>query len=154
VPAAKEPFSNEILVAEPTTMIPVVMTETPAATEEVLAPAPGLKEMPKHQSFFDRILPRKNKPAPTTPATGKGRCLRTLKGHSGSVSSAVFSHDSRWVASASDDRTVKIWDADTGRFLRTLKGHSGGVSSIVFSHDSRWVASASGDRTVKIWDVV
>ena len=79
-------------------------------------------------------------------------CLQTLEGHSDSVRSVVFSHDSRQLASASRDRTVKIWDAATGECLQTLEGHSGSVRSVVFSHDSRQLASASGDRTVKIWD--
>ena len=79
-------------------------------------------------------------------------CLQTLEGHSDSVTSVVFSHDSRQLASASDDSTVKIWDAATGECLQTLEGHSDSVTSVAFSHDSRQLASASDDRTVKIWD--
>src|SRR4051795_7317242 len=47
-------------------------------------------------------------------------CLQTLEGHSSSVWSVTFSHDSAWLASASDDRTVKIWDASSGECLQTL----------------------------------
>jgi WD40 repeat protein len=81
-----------------------------------------------------------------------GACLQTLEGHSGVVSSVAFSHDSARLASASYDRTVKIWDACSGECLQTLKGHSGDVSSAAFSHDSARLASASWDNTVKIWD--
>ena len=81
-----------------------------------------------------------------------GACLQTLEGHSSSVSSVAFSHDSTWLASASGDRTVKIWDAGSGECLQTLEGHSDWVSSVAFSHDSTWLASASDDYTVKIWD--
>ena len=66
--------------------------------------------------------------------------------------SVVFSHDSRWLASASHDHTVKIWDAQTGECFQTLEGHGCRVTLVVFSHDSRWLASASYDRTVRIWD--
>jgi len=79
-------------------------------------------------------------------------CLQTLEGHSNRVISVAFSHDSARLASASDDSTVKIWDASSGECLQTLKGHSNWVNSVAFSHDSARLASASHDRTVKIWD--
>jgi WD40 repeat protein len=83
---------------------------------------------------------------------GWSACLQTLEGHSGEVSSVAFSHDSARLASASYDRTVKIWDAHSGACLQTLEGHSNYVSSVAFSHDSARLASASYDGTVKIWD--
>ncbi|KAF2682496.1 HET-domain-containing protein [Lentithecium fluviatile CBS 122367] len=49
-------------------------------------------------------------------------CLQTLEGHSSSVNSVAFSHDSARLASGSDDNTVKIWDASSGACLSTLKG--------------------------------
>ncbi|KAF2675781.1 hypothetical protein K458DRAFT_397616 [Lentithecium fluviatile CBS 122367] len=79
-------------------------------------------------------------------------CLQTLEGHSDSVTSVAFSHDSTRLASASYDNTVKIWDASSGECLSTLQGHSNAVTSVAFSHDSTRLASASYDNTVKIWD--
>ncbi|KAI9766187.1 MAG: hypothetical protein M1839_005017 [Geoglossum umbratile] len=88
------------------------------------------------------------------PATGDkwGACLQTLEGHSNSVHSVAFSHNSAWLASASGDQTVKIWDASSGECLQALEGHSNSVQSVAFSHNSAWLASASADQTVKIWD--
>jgi WD40 repeat protein len=83
---------------------------------------------------------------------GWSACLLTLEGHGGPVSSVAFSHDSARLASASYDRTVKIWDAHSGACLQTLEGHSDDVNSVAFSHDSARLATASYDRTVKIWD--
>ncbi|KAF2024984.1 hypothetical protein EK21DRAFT_104284 [Setomelanomma holmii] len=79
-------------------------------------------------------------------------CLQTLEGHSNTVWSVAFSHDSTRLASASHDSTVKIWDTSSGVCLQTLEGHSIWVNSVAFSHDSTRLASASHDNTVKIWD--
>src|SRR2546423_809964 len=48
-------------------------------------------------------------------------CLQTLEGHSDSVRLVAFSHDSARLASASDDNTVKMWDASSGKCLHTLE---------------------------------
>ena len=80
-------------------------------------------------------------------------CLQTLEGHSSAVISVAFSHDSSKLASASYDKTVKVWDVSSGTCVQTLEGHSSAVRSVVFSHDSSKLASASDDNTVKVWDV-
>src|ERR1700733_5295614 len=74
-----------------------------------------------------------------------GACLQTLEGHSDGIQSVAFSHNSTWLASASDDKRDRIWDARRGACLQTLEGHSDVVWSVAFSHNSTWLASASGD---------
>src|SRR5947208_10683181 len=73
---------------------------------------------------------------------GWNAVLQTLEGHSSYVTSVAFSHDSKLLASASDDHTVKVWDAATGSLQQTLEGYSNGFSSVAFSHDSKLLASA------------
>ncbi|KAG7428037.1 Vegetative incompatibility protein HET-E-1 [Fusarium oxysporum f. sp. raphani] len=80
-------------------------------------------------------------------------CLSVMEGHTSPVFSGVFSHDSKMVASASDDKTARIWNVETGECKQVLKGHSDSVNSVVFSHDSKMVASASDDKTARIWNV-
>ncbi|KAK3934862.1 hypothetical protein QBC46DRAFT_425470 [Diplogelasinospora grovesii] len=79
-------------------------------------------------------------------------CLQTLEGHSSGVTFVAWSHDATRLASASEDKTVKIWDPATGQCVSTLEGHSSSVRSVVWSRDMARLASASDDKTVKIWD--
>jgi WD40 repeat protein len=88
-----------------------------------------------------------------------------LSGHEAHVSSVVFSPDSRWLASGSNDRTVRLWDTSTvvnGDIdtveVGVLSGHEAIVWSVAFSPDGRWLASGSGDPfsasgTVRLWDI-
>jgi tetratricopeptide (TPR) repeat protein len=56
------------------------------------------------------------------------------------------------LASASNDLTVKVWDATSGQETLTLRGHTDWVVGVAFSPDGNRLASASDDGTVKIWE--
>ncbi|RDD89222.1 hypothetical protein [Streptomyces parvulus] len=81
----------------------------------------------------------------------------SLLGHTGAVYLTSFSPDGRTLATASYDRTVRLWDvSDPARpepLGKPLTGHDSWVSTAVFSPDGRTLASASDDGTIRMWDV-
>jgi WD40 repeat protein/uncharacterized caspase-like protein len=74
-------------------------------------------------------------------------------GHTGPINAIALSSDGRFLISASDDNTLKIWDTATGNVLRTLYGHAQPVLAAALSPDGRFIASGGEDLTVRVWDV-
>ena len=59
----------------------------------------------------------------------------------------------RFLASASRDKTIRVWDVNTGSCVAVLTGHDNWVRGVAFHPEGRFVLSVSDDRTLRVWDV-
>lgn len=76
----------------------------------------------------------------------------TLRGHTDTVWSAVFSPDGTRIATASADGKVKIWDATAGKELLSIDAANGTVWYAAFSPNGKLLATAGSDKLAHIWD--
>ena len=84
-----------------------------------------------------------------------GLRLFEIIGHGKQFHQAEFSPDRKWLATASRDKTARIWDVSTGRLMFVLEdpeSDQSGVWSTAFNSDSSRIATTGG-KTVNIWDV-
>jgi WD40 repeat protein len=82
--------------------------------------------------------------------------VTTFSGHTESVYGVAVNADGTMVATASGDKTIRLFEAATGKELRTYagaQGHQRMVLCVGFSPDGRTLASGSEDNTLKLWDV-
>jgi WD40 repeat protein/serine/threonine protein kinase len=94
----------------------------------------------------------------TTEADGSVRArdpltFNGLNEHPGTVESASFSKDGKWVVTANGDHTVAVWDVEKGNELLTLPGHTARVTSVCFSLVDLRIVTTSEDQTAKVWQL-
>ena len=78
--------------------------------------------------------------------------LQKLEGHTDEVDAVAFSQDGSLLASASGDKTVRLWNPATGQEVQKLEGHTEWVRAVAFSQDGWLLASASRDEAVRLWN--
>jgi WD40 repeat protein len=90
------------------------------------------------------------KPSLTAPG---GPLIRTLEGHTGEVYAVAVTPDGDRAISASDDRTLRLWDLETGQTLRTLEGHTARISAVAITPDGRSAVVGAINGTLQLWDL-
>jgi len=122
---------------------------------ESLKASNKLNEMPGSLAFYkfqEKAAIQKRIDSLLQEAVYKVTERNRLQSHKAAVMSASFSPQGNTIATASADKTVKLWSLN-GREIKTIKGHQALVNSVIFSPDGQTIASASDDKTAKLWSL-
>ena len=92
-------------------------------------------------------------PQPETEPNFAKDAFKSLIGHSDSVRAITFTPDGKYLVSASNDHTVRLWDIETGQLVTLFKGHKKRVNCLQISSDGKQIVSGSEDSTLKIWNL-
>jgi WD40 repeat protein/transcriptional regulator with XRE-family HTH domain len=77
--------------------------------------------------------------------------VKVLQGHTDWIWNIAFSPDGHWLASASLDGTLRLWDIQDGQPIHVLEGHTHDVFGLAISADSQLLVSTGEDQTVRLW---
>ncbi|MBK8256903.1 MAG: TIR domain-containing protein [Polyangiaceae bacterium] len=114
-------------------------------TEQELKPTEQeLKSAKQERELAKRVPPEQAEPLAVFE--------RKLIGHASWINSVAVSPNGTWAASASHDKTVKIWDLETGACRATLEGRTGDVNAVAITPDGKRILSGSSNQTVRVWD--
>ncbi len=79
--------------------------------------------------------------------------LKVLRQHEGWVTSVIISPDGHFVASASHDQLIRLWDIETGECRKVLSGHKEKITKVVFLNQGKNIVSCSEDGELRLWNV-
>lgn len=136
---------QEIAQQDPSTYAPSLQAVQQAVQTPPVTPTP-----PTFQTI-------QTVPTPPVQRSPIGEELITYTKHADWVAALAWSPDENYIASASYDRTVQVWEPPTGKLKTLYMGHNGfwakgRVNAVSWSPDSTCIVSGSDDRTAQIWD--
>lgn len=92
-------------------------------------------------------------PLPTAVPALRPNTVMIYRGHTGQINDVAWGPDGKSLASASADKTVQVWEAESGRKIVTYR-HTEVVLDVAWSPDGKQIASGAADDTVQQWSAV
>ena len=81
------------------------------------------------------------------------KVVRTFKGHTDDVLDAAFSPEGKWIVSVSQDKTIRLWNAQTGKEVAKTKEQGDAVLCVAFADDGQRILTGSADNLAVLWKV-
>ena len=81
-----------------------------------------------------------------------GTLSRIFEGHVDRINAVAVTRDGRRAVSASNDRTLRVWDLTSGGLHRARKGHTKRFGNLVSSEDGSMAVSTADDHKLKVWE--
>jgi WD40 repeat protein len=77
--------------------------------------------------------------------------IKTLEGHKDGVLTLAFSPCGKFLATAGEDNTIRLWDIPDGIEIQSIEAHEGDIRAVAFNPEGDFFATGSWDKTIKIW---
>nr|MDJ0726183.1 WD40 repeat domain-containing protein [Prochloraceae cyanobacterium] len=149
---ARKTFISEIKALNKSTEYLLTLNKDFDALIHSLKVSKKLDRLTKPLLLFNKAKLQKKNNLLLQEAVYKVREINRLQAHQDDIIKVSFSPDGKTIATASEDKTVKLWTI-TGGAIATLQGHSEAVYDVSFSPDGQIIATASWDKTVKLWTI-
>ncbi|TKR63570.1 hypothetical protein L596_027383 [Steinernema carpocapsae] len=137
----------------PSIQTPNISTESPASALQSRTATPTFQASPASSYASSTNAPQTLLPNSELP---NYRLVHTLTDHSSSLCAIRFSPDGAYLATTSDDKSIKIYNvADNFKLEKTITtSHKNGISDLIWSPDQKRLATCSDDTTIRIWEVL
>ena len=147
-----DPSNKNLITGSLDASIKTTPVNDPLKTKTIKVSAPVLDlQLSKDMKYY--IVALKGGLIKTIETAGSNAEVLVLKGHTDDVNAIDLSPNGSQLASASNDKTIIIWDLSTGKSSKVLNGFSWKVTSVKFSSDGKYLLGGCNDGTAQMFEL-